>query len=184
MNNLKPGVNFILEGAPYVVLESHHLKVAQRRPVMQTKIKNLITGNVQNRNFAQSDSFQEAEIERKPIKFIYSHRGKYFFSEQKNPSKRFDLDENLIGEQKIYLKPDSQVEAIYFNDKIINIALPVKIKLRVTEAPPNIKGNTAQGGTKTAILESGAKVQVPLFVKTGDEIIVNTQTGFYASRDN
>lgn len=182
VNDLKVGTTFVLDGAPYQVLEAQHLKMAQRRPVMQTKLRNLITGNVQNRQFAQSDMFAEADIERKPIKFIYNHRDKFIFSEISDPSKRFELSEDIIGEQVKFLKPNFEIDAFYFEGKIINVALPIKAQYKVLETPPGVKGNTVSGGTKTATIEGGAQIQVPLFVNEGETIVVNTQTGLYIER--
>ncbi|PJE58347.1 MAG: elongation factor P [Candidatus Portnoybacteria bacterium CG10_big_fil_rev_8_21_14_0_10_36_7] len=182
INDLGVGTTFVYESTPYEVLDSQHLKMAQRRAVLQTKIKNLITGNVLTRNFSQSDYFEEAEIEKKPIKFLYKHRGKYFFCEIDDPSKRFELNAKLIGPSAKFLKANTEVTAFYFNDKAINMAMPIKIELEVVETPPGARGNTATGGTKTAKLESGAEIQVPLFIEHGEIIVINTQLGSYVER--
>jgi len=180
--DLKKGVQFILEGQPYEVLESGQMKKAQRRPVMQTKIRNLITGNVFERNFQQGETFKEAELNKFKAKFLYAHRGRYFFCEEGNPSKRFDLSEEQIGQSVKFLKQNQVVEAVTFEGKIINISLPIKVQMKIKEAPPGIKGDRAQGGTKTAVLETGARIQVPLFVEAGDVIEINTEKGEYVRR--
>ncbi len=180
--DLKKGVQFILEGEPYEVLESGQMKKAQRRPVMQTKIRNLITGSVFERNFQQGDAFEEAELKKFKAKFLYSHRGRYFFCEEGNPSERFDLSEEQIGQTAKFLKQNQVVEAVTFEGKIINISLPIKVQMKIKEASPGIKGDRAQGGTKTAVLETGAQIQVPLFVETGDVIEINTEKGEYVRR--
>lgn len=180
--DLKKGVRIILDNEPYEVLESNPMKKAQRRPVIQTKIKNLITGNVFDRNFHQGDVLPKAELTKFKAKFLYNHRDHYFFCEIENPAKRFDLNQEQIGETAKFLKPNQIVETIVFQEKVINIILPIKIQLKVKEAPPGLKGDRAQGGTKIADLETGAKVNVPLFVKEGDIIEINTETGEYARR--
>ena len=182
MNDLKIGTFFIMEGQPFEVLFSQHLKMQQRRPVMQTKIKNLLTGRVVERNFQQSDYFEEADIQKKEVKFLYSHRDEFWFSEINDSSKRFKLSENIIGESKQFLKSNIIIISLLFNGEIINIELPVKIDFKVIEAPPSTRGNTAQGGTKQVKLETGAIINVPLFIEEGDIIRVNTQTGEYAER--
>ena len=182
MNDLKIGTFFIIEGQPYEILFSQHLKMQQRRPVMQTKIKNLLTGKVIERNFQQSDYFEEADIEKKEVKFLYSHRNEFWFSELDDPSKRFKLGNDIIGEASKFLKPNTLISALLFNGEIINIELPVKMDFKVVEAPPSVRGNTAQGGTKQVKLETGAMVDVPLFINEGDIVRVNTQTGEYAER--
>ena len=179
---LRKGARFIMDGQPYEILESMPLKKAQRRVVIQSKIKNLITGDVFDRNFHQGDVFEEAELGKFDAKFIYQHKGKYFFCEVSNPSKRFELSEEKIGASAKFLKPNEMVQAIVFEEKIIGISLPIKVQLKVAEAPPGIKGDTAQGGTKQVILETGAQVNVPLFINQDDIIEVNTETGEYVRR--
>lgn len=192
--DLKKGVIIILDGDPYEVLEARPLKKAQRRVVIQTKLKNLVKGNVFERNFHQGDSFKEAELSKFKAKFIYSHpdrkssisneagRDRYFFCQADNPSKRFDLQEEQIGSQAKFLKPNQIMEAIIFNGRIVNIFLPIKIQLKVVEAPPGLKGDRAQSGTKIVTIETGAKIAVPLFIKEGDIIEINTETEEYVRR--
>ena len=181
-NELKVGVIFILDNQPYEVLEFNFLRMQQRKPVAQTKIKNLITNKIIDRTFHQNESFEEAEIARRKIKYLYQHRDRFFFCYENNPSQRFDLPQEQVKETIQYLKPNISLEAVVFNDKIINILLPIKMEFKVVETPPNIKGNTAAGGTKVAVLETGAKINVPLFIEQGDIIKINTQTNTYVER--
>jgi len=180
--DLKKGVQFILDGQPWEVLEAQLLKMAQRRPVIQSKIRNLIDGRVQEKNFQQGDIFEEADLQKKDIKFIYQSKGQYFFCEINDPSKRFSFTEAQIGSQAKYLRPNEIVTGIVFDDKIINFKVPIKVQLKVNESAPGVKGDRAQGGTKEAILESGAVIQVPLFIEEGDTIEVNTETETYVKR--
>ncbi len=160
----------------------------------QTKIKNLINGKVLSRTFHQNESIIEAEVEKVKSKFIYNHRDEYWFVPyrdevsgaglcgEKDRFGRFSLNREAIGNAVLFLKPNTIIESLKFEDKIINIKLPIKIDLKVVEAPPSIKGDTAQGGTKTVVLETGAKISTPLFIEEGDLIRVNTETGEYAER--
>jgi len=181
-NDLKIGTMFKFEGQPYEVLEYSFLRMQQRKPVAKTKIKNLITGQVLERNFHQNESFEEIDVEKKEITYLYNHRGEYWFSEKGNPKNRFKLDEEKIGESAKFLKPSTGVTALDLEGEVLNINLPIKVDLKVTEAPPAEKGNTAQGGDKLVTLESGAKVTVPMFINEGDTVRVNTSTGLYAER--
>jgi len=193
-NDLKPGVIFILDGQPYQVMEFSFLRMQQRKPVAQTKIKNLITGKTISRNFQHTDSFEEANINYKTVKFLYGHpdkrssisngasRNKYVFCENDNSAQRFEMSEEQIGTMGPYLKPNSPVEVVEFNDKIISVNLPIKMDFKVVEAPPSIKGNTAQGGVKAIKIETGTMINAPLFIKAGDIIRVNTETGDYVER--
>ncbi|MBI4919979.1 elongation factor P [Candidatus Azambacteria bacterium] len=181
-NELKPGVVFILDGEPYEVLEFNFMRMQQRKPVAQTKIRNLISGKILSRNFAHTESFEEAEIDFKKVKFLYSHRDRFVFCDIQNPSGRFELPVEVVGDKAKFFKPNSEVEVISFKDKIINIKLPIKMDFKVVEAPPAIRGNTAQGGNKIVTIETGAQVAVPLFINEGDIIKINTQTGEYTER--
>lgn len=180
--DLKPGVQFIYEGQPWEVLTAEMMKMAQRRPVIQSKIKNLIDGRVQEKNFQQGDMFDEADLEKHEIKYLYQSKGQYFFCEPNDPSKRFFFTEEQIGSQAKFLKPNEIVVGIVFEEKIITFKLPIKVELKVKETPPGVKGDRAQGGTKEAILESGATIQVPLFIEEGDVIEINTELGTYVKR--
>lgn len=181
-SDLRPGVFFVLDGQPYEVLEFSFLRMQQRKPVAQTKIKNLISGKIISRNFQPNETFQEAQINYRDVKFLYGHREKFVFCEKGNPSRRFEISQEQIGDLAKYLKPQSLVEIIEYENKIINISLPIKMDFKVIEAPPSIKGNTAQGGTKAVKLETGAMIQAPLFIEAGDIVRVNTQTGDYVER--
>lgn len=181
-SDLKKGIQIIIDGQPYEILETRLMKKARGQAVLQTKIKNLITGHLFSRNFQSGESFEEAEISKFKAKFLYSHRGRYFFSEKENPSKRFDLGVEKIGEKAKFLKPGQIVEGLIFKEKIINISLPIKVQLKVIEAPPTIKGERAQAGTKQVTLETGTPINVPPFIEEGDIIEVNTETGEYVKR--
>ncbi len=180
--DLKSGVYIVVDSQPYLVVESEFVRMQQRKPVMKTKIKNLITGKTAERSFQPSDNIEEAELEKMKVIFIYESRGEYWFSELNNPKNRFLLKEEEIGELAKFLKPNLEITALKFKDKIINIELPIKVDYKVVEAPPAIKGDTAQGGTKTAVIETGVKITVPLFIQEEDIIRINTQTGEYAER--
>lgn len=179
---LKKGTLFILDGDPYEVLEMNFLRMQQRKATVNTKIRNLITGKILDRNWQASDNFEEAEVERKTAVFIYMNRGEYWFHEKGNPKNRFMLPADVLGEQGQFLKPNTEVITLVFNGKVIKVEIPIKMDFKVLEAPPGIKGNTAQGGTKQIVIEGGAKINAPLFVNEGDVIKVNTQTGEYVER--
>lgn len=196
-NELKIGTIFTKneDPDPYVVLEYAFIRMQQRKPVTQLKIKNLLTGKVQEYAAHQNESFYEVEIEKQPVVFIYHTKpastrqaregeagGQYWFHNAGNPKDRFELSDEVLGGGGLYLKGGTEVRAWKFNDKVINVELPPKVDLKVTEAPPAVKGNTAQGGTKLATLETGATANVPLFINEGDVVRVSTITGEYVER--
>lgn len=181
-NELKPGTFIIFESQPYEVLEFAFLRMQQRKPVSKTKLKNLITGKVKEQTFHQSDTIEEAELDKTKSCFIYENKGTYWFNEVGNPKNRFSFTKEEIGRGAEFLKPNIEITAISFNGKIINIELPIKVAYKVIEAPPAIKGNTAQGGDKVVIIETGVKISTPLFINQDDVILINTQTGEYVER--
>lgn len=181
-NELRPGMIFVRNGQPHKVLEYEFLRMQQRKPVAQLKTKNLITGQVSDYTAHQNESFEEADVDTLPILFLYQHRGEFWFQEPGNPKNRFSLPASNIGNMQKYLKPNTEVKALKFHDKIVSIELPVKIDLKVVEAPPGIRGDTAQGGSKMVKLETGAEISVPLFINEGDTIRLNTETGEYVER--
>ncbi len=183
-NEITVGKFIIFDNEPWEVLSSHVFRKQQRKPVNATKLRNLITGRVTENSFHQSEKVEEADLEYKNIKFIYSNPNKeeYWFHEENNQSNRFSLKESQIGFGSKFLKKDTIIKALIFEDKIIGTELPIKVDLKVTEAPPPIKGNTAQGGNKVIKVETGASVNAPLFINEGDTIRINTATGEYVER--
>lgn len=180
--DLKKGTIFSHENQPWLVLDYSFVKMQQRRPVAKVKIKNLKTGSIILKTFQQSDQLDEIDYSSRAIKFVYSHRGKNVFCEINDPSQRMELSDEMIKEKLKFLKNNSEVEAILINDEIVDIRLPIKMDFMVKECPPSFKGNTATGGTKIAILETGATINVPLFIEPGDIIRVNTEENTYVER--
>jgi elongation factor P len=172
----------VLEGDPWEVITSHVFRKQQRKPVNATKIKNLITGRVTERSFHVSEKVEEAEIDNKEAKYLYTNRGEFWFCDPKDPSNRFQLKEEILGTRGKFLKSNSIIEVLYFGEKVIGVRIPIKVELKVIEAHPAVKGNTAQGASKMVKLETGAEIQVPMFIKEGEIIKVNTETGEYAER--
>jgi len=176
----------IYEDEPCEVLENHVARTQQRKPQNQVKLKSLLSGRTWNTVFHASDKAEEAEVSKKDVKFLYTNKGENWFCDPENPKDRFQLAENILGDTAKFLKPNENVSALVWDndgeEKIISIKLPVKMEFLVKEAPPSIKGNTANGGGKIVVLENGIKISVPFFVEAGDTIRVNTETGEYVER--
>ncbi len=181
-NEIKEHKYIIYENEPYEVLSSHVFRKQQRKPVNATKLKNLITGSVKEISFHVSEKVEEAEIDSKEIKFLYGNRGEYWFCEPNDPSKRFSLKEEVVGPAGKFLKANTVVSLLTFNERHVGMKLPIKVDLKVVEAPPAVKGDTAKGGTKQVKLETGAYINAPLFISEGEIIRVNTETGEYVER--
>lgn len=176
----------IFEDEPCEVMESHVARTQQRKPQNQVKLKSLLSGRTWNTVFHASDKADEAEIIKKDVKFLYSNRGEFWFSSPTDPSNRFKIDEKIIGETSKFLKANELATALVWDDdgeeKMIKITLPIKMEFMIKEAPPSIRGNTANGGGKIAVLENGVKISVPFFIEAGDKVVVNTETGEYVER--
>lgn len=181
LNDIKTGKNILIAGVPYAVLYHEHSKMGRAGSVLRTKLKNLLTGAVLEKTFQGADKVEEADIVKSKAQFIYRQDSDFYFMDNGSYD-QFSLPEKVLGDASRYLKEGTEVTFLNFNEQAINIELPVKIKFKVTEAPPGIKGNTVSSGGKLVTLETGIKVSAPLFVKEGDEIIVNTEKGEYVER--
>lgn len=167
---------------PFEVLSSHVFRMQQRKPVNQTKLRNLISGKVLEISFHQSETVPEADISTMGANYLYTNRGESWFAEDGNPKNRFSFPENAVADKTKWLKSNSPVEIMLYKDKPVTVKIPIKMDLTVTEAPPAVKGDTATGGNKQVVLESGATVNTPLFINEGDVLRINTDTGEYVER--
>jgi elongation factor P len=177
----------IYDEEPCEVVESHVARTQQRKPQNQVKLKSLISGKVFPATFHVSDSADEADISKREITFLYHNKGEYWFCEPGDKSKRFKLDEILLGNAVKFLKENSNVTAlVWTNDddeeKIIKLSMPIKMEFKVKDAPPAVRGDTSKGGNKIITLENGATLNAPMFISEGDTIRVNTETGEYVER--
>jgi elongation factor P len=181
-NEILPKRVILLDGEPYEVLDAHVFRKQQRKPVNQTKLRHLITGKVTEQAFHVSEKVEEADLSTKSVKYLYTNKGEWWFCAENNPGDRFQLSVETIGPAGQFMKPNMLVEALVFDEKIIGVKVPIKMELKVVEAPPAVKGNTAQGGSKQITLETGATLNAPLFINEGDIIRINTTTGEYVER--
>jgi elongation factor P len=182
LNDIKKGINVLHEGEPYVVVEANFVRMQQRKPVMQTKLRNLINGKVAQINYHPGDRVEEADLARKKVDYLYHEADNYYFMSQ-DDFEQFTLSKDNLGDQVNFLKEGDKVDALYFNGIAVSVSLQPKVELKVVSAPEGEKGNSAQGRvTKTAELETGYNIQVPLFVKAGDIIRINTESGEYVER--
>ena len=172
----------ILDGDPYLVLSAALSKKDRQKASNAVKMKNLRTGGVVDRTFHQSDVLEEADIEKREVKYLYNNRGEYWFCLPDNPGARFSLSGDTVGDLGRYVTENSLVEAVVFNDEIMSVITPIKVELSVKEASDAVKGNTSSNATKEVTLETGLLIQVPQFINQGDVISVNTETGSYSER--
>ncbi len=181
--------NEILKGSvinynnePYEVLSAHIFRMQQRKPVNQTKLRQLVGGKVVEIAFHQNETVTEADIGMMRTQYLYTNRGESWFAEEGNAKNRFSFPEEVVHDKVQWLTPNTSVEVLTYEDKPMTIKIPVKVELLVKDAPPAVKGNTVSGGTKLVELATGAKINVPLFINTGDIVRINTDTGDYTER--
>lgn len=177
----------IHDDEPCEVVESHVARTQQRKPQNQVKLRSLISGKVFPATYHVADSAEEADIEKREVTFLYHNKGEYWFCEPDDKSKRFKLDSALLGNINKFLKENSKVTALVWTseddeEKIIKITLPIKMEFKVSIAPPAVRGDTSKSGMKVITLENGATLNAPMFIKEGDVISVNTETGEYVER--
>ncbi|MDD4358635.1 MAG: elongation factor P [Candidatus Pacebacteria bacterium] len=178
------GKIIIINDQPYEIVEAQSVFKGRGHSYLQTKLKNLATGAVIAKTVQPRDEFEEADIEKKEAKYIYNNKGKYVFSEVDNPSNRFELASEQIGEEAKFLKEGEVLETILLDGKIINVKLPIKVQLKVIEVTPGVKGDRAASGNKAITLENGTIMNAPLFINEGDMIEINTERGEYVRRVN
>lgn len=183
LTDIKTGVVVKMNGSPFLVVWAEFNRKQQRKPVMRTKLKNLIDGATKDKTFLSGESFEFADIERRRCQYLYNDGTKAMFMEG-DTFEQFELDVEDIAETLKFLKDDTEVFVMFYEGKPIGVQAPPKVTLTITSTVPGVKGDTAQGGSKPATVETGAVVYVPLFVKEGETILINTETGEYVSRVN
>lgn len=171
-----------MNGDPYLVLSSDIAKKDRQKASNTVRMKNLRTGQVIEKTLHQSDVLQDANITKREVKYLYANRGEFWFCEPDNPKERFSLPADVVGDIGKYVTENSLVEALEYQDTIMSISTPIKIELKVKEAPDAVKGNTSSGATKEVVLETGHHIFAPMFINAGDVIAVNTESGLYSER--
>ncbi|MCH8348774.1 MAG: elongation factor P [Chloroflexi bacterium] len=181
-SDLSRGMVIELEDQPWQIMDYERHKMQQRAPVTRIKMKNLISGAVVERTFQRYDTaFSVADIDNRQTQYLYTDGTYYYFLDQETFD-QYELDKKLLGDTLDYLKEQVMVEVVIYKGNPININLPTHVDLEVTETPPAFRGDTAQGGTKPATLETGLRVTVPMFITQGSVIRVDTRTGNYTER--
>ncbi|MDR2526083.1 MAG: elongation factor P [Oscillospiraceae bacterium] len=179
--DFRNGVTFEMEGAVYQIIEFQHVKPGKGAAFVRTKVRNVIAGSVVERTFNPSDKFPAAYIERKEMTYSYSDGDLYYFMDGETfemvPINKSDLPESFR-----FVKEDFVCKILSYKGNVFGVEPPTTVTLQITQTDPGFKGNTATNATKPAVLETGAVVNVPLFIDEGETVIVDTRTGEYVSR--
>lgn len=180
-NDIKVGSNIEVDGAPWRVLEFLHVKPGKGAAFVRTKMRNYVTGNTVEKTFRAGSTIEEANVFKEAKQFTYKDGAQFVFMDL-STFEEYRLGEADVGDKTKWLKEGMDCNLLFWNGKVIDFELPVTVQLSVVDVDPGLKGDTAQGGTKPATLDTGAVVNVPLFVNIGEEILVDTRTGQYMSR--
>lgn len=187
-NEVRERKYIVLNDEPFEVIDSHVFRKQQRKPVNQTKLRSLITGNIRQETFHANDTIKEADISKSKIKYIFKKENRqaqtteFWFSDIEKPSNRYHLPESVLEDKMKFIKENDEVTALLFNEDVIGIEIPLKVELKVVEAPPAVKGNTANGANKKIVLETGLVIDAPIFINEGDIVKVSTQDSSYSER--
>lgn len=178
----KVGMYITFRNEPYRVVYAQHTKIGRGGGILKAKMKNLISGAIIDNTFKDSDRIEEANLSRQPVQFLYRDGQTFYFMDPQS-YEQFELTEDMIGSQNAGLIKDGQtIEVLYYNEKPIGVILPPKVDLAVTYTESVAAGNTVSNVLKDATVETGATIKVPAFVKNGDVIKINTETGEYVER--
>ena len=179
--DFRNGLTVLIEGNIYQILEFQHVKPGKGAAFVRTKLKNIISGDVVEKTFRPTEKFDTAHIDRKDMQYLYSDGELYHFMDVET----FDqiaVDGDTVGDSLKFVKENEMVKVCSHEGNVFSVEPPISVELEVTETEPGVKGDTATGATKPAIVETGASVLVPLFVNQGDKIKIDTRTGEYSSR--
>jgi elongation factor P len=180
-SDFKNGISIMLDGNIFTIVEFQHVKPGKGGAFVRTRLKNARSGAVLEKTFRAGEKMDQAILDRRPMNYLYNQDDEYFFMDMES----FDqiaVPRSLIGEGVKYLKEETEVQVMRHNSEVIGVELPFFMELEVVEADPGLRGDTASGGSKPAVLETGAVVQVPLFIGVGERIRVDTRSDTYLER--
>ncbi len=180
-NDFRTGLTIEMEGQVYTVVEFQHVKPGKGAAFVRTKLKNLQTGAVTEKTFRAGEKMSKAHIERKTMQYLYNTGEDYVFMDMES-YEQLTVDREQLGDTANYLKENMEADFMVYEGLIMGVEVPNFVELTVTETDPGFKGDTASGGSKPAILETGLIVQVPFFINIGDVLKVNTKNGEYMER--
>ena len=180
-NQLKTGMCLDLEGTLFIIVEFQHVKPGKGHAFVRTKLKNLKTGAVIDRTFRAGEKVESARLDRIKMQYLYEDHNGYVFMNT-DTYEQITLPEDLLDEAIKYVRENMEVEVLFYHKDVLGVEPPTFVELEVVQTDPGVRGDTATGGNKPATLETGAIVQVPLFVQIGDVVKVDTRSGEYITR--
>ncbi len=182
-SQFRNGLRIELDGEPFAITYFQHVKPGKGGAFVRTKVKNLLTGRSQDKTFRAGERVQEADVEDKQMQFLYRDGEDLVFMDNQS-YEQTPFPSEVVGDGVKFLKENIEVSVLFWRGKPVNVELPSFIEAEITQTDPGMKGDTASGATKPATLETGATVQVPLFIKEGERVRVDTRSGEYVERVN
>ncbi len=180
-SDIRKNLKVEIGGEPYVVVDFQFVKPGKGNAFTRTRLKNMVTGAVLDRTFKAGEKFEKAHLEQSSMQYLYADGDLYHFMNNET-YEQVAIEESKIGDSVVFLLENISVDVLFFKGLPVNIELPTFVEMEVTRTEPGVKGDTASGATKDAVLSTGANLQVPLFIQEGEKIIVDTRTGEYAER--
>lgn len=180
-SDFRNGLTILLDGEIWTIVEFLHVNPGKGTAFVRTKLKNLQTGRVIDRTFRSGEKVEDVRIERKTMQYLYQSEGQYVFMDTET-YEQVPISEEMLGDKRLFLKEGQEVEVLFHGEKPVGVELPFFVELAVAKTEPGVRGDTASGGSKPATLETGAVIQVPLFINEGDVLKVDTRTGEYIER--
>ena len=181
VNEFKTGLTIEVDGDIWRVMDFQHVKPGKGAAFVRSKLRNLRSGNVNEKTFRAGEKVAKAQIDNRRMQYLYANGDDHVFMDNES-YEQIELSAKQIEEELMYLKENMEVHIMKYGEEVLGVELPVTVTLEVAETEPGIKGDTASGGSKPAKMETGLIVQVPFFVNTGDKLIINTDEGEYVSR--
>lgn len=181
ITDLKKDTIIQLDGTPYKVIEYAQKQMGRGGSIVNVRVKNLLDGSVIPKTFKGQEKIEPADVDNKKMQFLYGEGETLHFMDETTYD-QFEVQKSLVGDPAVFLKEGSNAEIQFFNGRVINVELPIKVDLGVTDAPNVVKGDTQSTVLKEVTLETGAKVQTPMFVKAGDTVVIDTRDGSYVER--
>jgi len=182
-SNFRNGLKIEIDGEPFVITYFQHVKPGKGGAFVRTKIKNLLNGKSVDKTFRSGEKVSEAEIEERTMQYLYKDGDDCIFMDTKN-YEQIPITDDVIGDNAKFLLENAEVDVLFWKRNPVNIELPSFVEIAITQSDPGVKGDTSSGATKPATLETGAVIQVPLFLKEGEKVRVDTRTGEYCERVN
>ncbi|SMC20081.1 translation elongation factor P (EF-P) [Desulfacinum hydrothermale DSM 13146] len=180
-SDLRKGLKLEIDGEPYIIVDFEFSKPGKGQALYRCRLKNMITGVQFDRTYRSGDKFSAADLEEQEMEYLYKDGTQYHFMNT-STYEQVELSEEAVGDAKNFLTENLTVDMLFFKGSPIGISLPNFVELKVTRSDPGVKGDTASGATKPAVLETGYQIQVPLFIEEGDVLKLDTRTGTYVER--